>query len=30
MMNRSRMMQGLLNDGSDALFDKLVEGIEQL
>ncbi|KAF5850199.1 hypothetical protein GGP41_002473 [Bipolaris sorokiniana] len=30
LANLSRMMQGLLNDGSDAMFDKLVEGIEQL
>lgn len=29
-MNRSRMMRGLLADDSEAMLDKLVEGIEQL
>lgn len=29
-MNRSRMMKGLLNDDSEAMLDKLVEGIGQL
>ncbi|KAF1838599.1 DNA mismatch repair protein MSH3 [Decorospora gaudefroyi] len=30
MGNLSRMLKGLLNDGSEAALDKLVEGIEQL